>query len=459
MSGVVVKERIYRYLLEAGKGVAAARILQDVLNIRSPKAHSSDSVLAGFLGQDPRFVFSGGVWNLSSLSMEPPRFDPSRTVVLHLQSANRPEASRSFRGAIMWPDGRIQEFATPAAIGVLSKLRSEIADCPLIMWSSKELLLWNGLLRSQALDAWQGETLYLRNLAARALKQLSPKLQPEDLALELGLSPADEERPREVARYLNACWLLLLNRVPPGSRGDLHSLREWMEGPLSAVDFSRFAFGPDFLRQLPGTAGLYIMKDCTGTIIYVGKSRNLKRRVSSYFTPRALGNPKTARIHERLHSIDIHRTDNEIEALLMEMRTIKDSRPIINLQTEIHERQAGCHQERNLLFFVVGEEQSGVSIYFLRNGIFAARHAASLGRPPSKRLREKIRALFFSEGRGRRRRGESWEKEIISRWFAANRKRLNYLDVNEAGDLASVLKSLRQYLCDPDRLAHKVYYR
>jgi hypothetical protein len=201
------------------------------------------------------------------------------------------------------------------------------------------------------------------------------------------------------------------------------------------------------------------MRDRAGTALYVGKSRNLKRRVSSYFTPRALNHPKTARMHERLYSIDVHRTDNEIEALLTEMRMIKELRPDINLQTEIHRRKGGHHQSGNLLLFVVDAEPKGVKIYFLHNGLFAGRHSASLGRPPSKRLREKLKSLFFTRGTSRKPKGKDWEKEIVFRWLAANRKRLNYLDLDEAGNFASVLERLRLYLCDPDKLARKVYYR
>jgi hypothetical protein len=166
-----------------------------------------------------------------------------------------------------------------------------------------------------------------------------------------------------------------------------------------------------------------------------------------------------ARIHRQLHSIDVCRTDNEIEALLMEMRMIRDLRPAVNLQAEIHERQAGGHRGRNLLLFVVEAEHDGVEIYFLLDGIFAGRHSAALGCPLSKRLREKLKSLFFAQGRSRRWRGEIWEREIVSRWFAANRKRLNYLDIDEAGDFASALERLRHYLYDPDRLTRKVYYR
>jgi len=362
--------------------MASDQILSDVFNIHSPDAHSSNSILAGFLAQDPRFVFNQGLWYLSSLPMEPIPFNLGQAVVLHMQCPNRSVTLRGLRGAIRYVDGGLREFTASAPINVLNRIRSNIEDHLLIAWSSRELQLWNRLLRSKSLEAGQGDRLYLRNLAGRALKRKPSTLQPEDMASELGLSPADEERPRDVIQHLHACWLLLLNRIPAEFRQNPDSVREWMDGLNTVIDFSHFAFGPDFLRQLPGSTGVYIMKDCDGTILYVGKSRNLKRRVSSYFTRRALCQPKIARIHERLHSLDVRRTDNEIEALLMEMRLIKDFRPAINLQTEIHQRQADRHVGRNLLLFVTDAEKNGVKIYFFRNGIFAGRNSASLGRPP-----------------------------------------------------------------------------
>jgi hypothetical protein len=454
-----VKERIYKYLLEAGRGISATQILIDVFNIHSPNANSSDSVLVGFLGQDPRFVFTKGLWHLSSLSREPIGFDFGQAVVLHLQSPNRYETLHGLCGAIRWADGRLQEFTALTSINILRRLRSEIEGHLLVMWSSWEFRLWNKLLQSRNLEAWRGDKLYLRSLATRVLKRKHSRLQPEDLASGLGLSPADEEMPREMIQYLNACWLLLLDHIPADFRRNLDSVDEWINGGRTAVDFSHFAFGVNYLRQLPSVTGVYVMKDCKGTILYVGKSRNLKRRISSYFSPRALRQPKIARIHEQLHSIEVFKTDNEIEALLMEMRMIKDFHPAINLQTEIHKAGADRHEGRNLLLFVVDADQNGAKIYFLRNGIFAGRYSASLGRPPSTKLQEKLKSVFFTQGRSRKRQGEIWEREIVSRWLSANQKRLNYLDVDEVGELAAVLELLRRYLNDPDKLTRKVYYR
>ncbi|MBN1568920.1 MAG: GIY-YIG nuclease family protein [Acidobacteria bacterium] len=455
-----MKERIFQYLLEAGSGVSADQILGDVFRIHAPDSHSSNSILAGFLSRDARFAFTQGLWSLSSRSGEPGRFDPGRTAVLHLRCPDRAGALRDLRGALRFADGTVEEFTGSAAVKVMCRIRRKIENHILVAWSSRELRLWNGLLRARGLEACQGNTLYLRSLAARVLKRKPSQLQAEDMASGLGVSPADEDRACETVQHLHECWLLLLDRVPAESRQTPDSLREWMEGSAAAMDFSRFSFGPGFLRQLPEASGIYIMKDREGAVLYVGKSRNLKRRVSSYFTPHALSQSKIARIHERLHSIEVQQTGNEVEALLLEMRLIKQYLPAVNLQTEIHQRKTDRREGRNLLLFVTDAQSGRALIYFFRNGIFAGRLAARLGHPPPKRLREKIRVLFFGPGGSRgRHRVETWEKEIISRWFSSNLRRLNCLDVDEAKDFAAVLELLGHYLCDPDRLMHKVCYR
>jgi hypothetical protein len=452
-----MRDRIFDYLKEAGRSAKAEQILKDLFKIQSSNALSSGRILAGVLRDDPRFIFKEGVCYLRSKEEMPAAYLIGHEAILYWRSSEN--IRQNFRAAICLADGRCREFSNSTPMVKLGRLLTEIEGRILVAWSSRELRLWNKFLWSNALEVWRGGTFFLRNLAARVLKKRREDLQFEDLAQKLGLSPPDEENSCKAARYLNECKRLLLEGVPKEFLRDLESLCTWIDDPKREADFSRFAFGRQFLRQLPDAPGVYLMKNHTGSIIYVGKSRSLRRRVSSYFTPRALGDPKTARIHKHLYSVDAFTTGNEIEALLMEMRMIKDFRPPVNLQTEIRERQTPYPERRNLLLFSVDAGKNGVQIYFLRNGIFAGRLSSSLGRAPSKRLCAKIKSLFFVSPSDKKRREEDWEKEIIRRWFAANQKRLNYLDVDRAGDYDSVLKLLHQYLNDPDKLMHKVYYR
>ena len=91
----------------------------------------------------------------------------------------------------------------------------------------------------------------------------------------------------------------------------------------------------DYLRQksgnLPRTPGVYIMKDRSGKVIYVGKSRSLKDRVSQYFHLSSDANLKTIRMVSNVYDFDTVFCDTEIEALTLENVKIKQYTPKYNI--------------------------------------------------------------------------------------------------------------------------------
>jgi excinuclease ABC subunit C len=87
------------------------------------------------------------------------------------------------------------------------------------------------------------------------------------------------------------------------------------------------------LREVPHQPGVYLMKDRLGSIIYVGKARDLKRRVSSYFmaSQKMRSNVKTRALIDSIHDFEFHTVRNEQESLLLEIKLIKDYRPRYNI--------------------------------------------------------------------------------------------------------------------------------
>ncbi len=87
------------------------------------------------------------------------------------------------------------------------------------------------------------------------------------------------------------------------------------------------------MRDVPHQPGVYLMKDRLGSIIYVGKALDLKRRLSSYFTPSRMNraNLKTRALMDSIHDFEIHIVRNEQESLLLEGKLIKDYRPRYNV--------------------------------------------------------------------------------------------------------------------------------
>lgn len=83
--------------------------------------------------------------------------------------------------------------------------------------------------------------------------------------------------------------------------------------------------------RLTGSPGVYIMKNKDGGIIYIGKAKNLKKRVTSYFRENPDHTPKVAAMVAKVFNYDFIVTDSEFEALVLECSLIKQHKPRYNI--------------------------------------------------------------------------------------------------------------------------------
>ncbi|MBU0717094.1 MAG: GIY-YIG nuclease family protein, partial [Planctomycetes bacterium] len=90
------------------------------------------------------------------------------------------------------------------------------------------------------------------------------------------------------------------------------------------------------IAQLPKTPGVYLMKDREGVVLYVGKARELRARVASYFQDSTdllnTRGPRIATMVTQVEEIDVLECETEVDALLKESRLIKDIQPHYNEQ-------------------------------------------------------------------------------------------------------------------------------
>jgi excinuclease ABC subunit C len=87
------------------------------------------------------------------------------------------------------------------------------------------------------------------------------------------------------------------------------------------------------LKLLPAQPGVYLMKDSLGRVLYVGKAASLRSRVRQYFQDSAYrASPRVEHLVSRIADFDYVATDNEVEALILEVSLIKRHRPPYNVR-------------------------------------------------------------------------------------------------------------------------------
>ena len=85
------------------------------------------------------------------------------------------------------------------------------------------------------------------------------------------------------------------------------------------------------LKNLPTNAGVYLFKDKQNKIIYIGKAKNLRNRVRTYFQSSNQHSPKTIRLVNNINDFELMITDSEVEALILEANLIKEHKPRYNV--------------------------------------------------------------------------------------------------------------------------------
>jgi excinuclease ABC subunit C len=114
------------------------------------------------------------------------------------------------------------------------------------------------------------------------------------------------------------------NRAQLGSFGG-HDTSGRLSGQVSAMDL------PEKIRSLPTSPGVYLYKNVEGEVIYVGKAKNLRSRVSSYFHEGRWEDAKTGTLVREAVDVDYIVVANNKEALALENHLIKQKKPRFNI--------------------------------------------------------------------------------------------------------------------------------
>jgi hypothetical protein len=204
------------------------------------------------------------------------------------------------------------------------------------------------------------------------------------------------------------------------------------------LDFSKFGFERSFLGSLPSLPGVYRFADRAGEIYYVGKARNLKQRVRSYFGASAQRSARVRRLLDRLWRVEFEPVGTEADALLDEQLSIRRESPAGNRQVSVREESSRSLAEGRwaVVAPAVGGG-SGCTVFFLAGGGLAAR----LRRASARQKKRLARALARSARRPAGLRGREGGAQV-RRWIARRPEEFSLVDLDAGVDEAEALRRL-----------------
>jgi len=456
----LVAERAVRYLRDRPSPVKSTRLAGELLATRIRDEAQAKQVLESAFAGDPRLVYVSTGWQL--LEQTGDRRDESHT------SPTEPDR------VLIFVQGNKAGPGQPFVLGSVSVLRlhqeqvvaacgGDTCDDP----SSKQLrraIVQNiqgaalvihdppGALK--AFEAWLGESLEapisLRRLAQVRLG-LKVSHDLETLAARLGLHWRTSGDPLDEADILDAC-LKALRR--PGET--LNDLRLATSRGARPIDWSRFAFDRSFLSGVPKVPGTYRFYDADDNLLYVGKAKNLKSRISSYFRESRRRSPRVQELLDRLYRIEYDHAGSELEAMLREAEQIRKQNPEKNVQRRLHATEGRGARLRSILILEPAEAPAVLRAYLIHEGRLIARVGIGPRGGGLTRIERILDDYFFFAPDGPTPiAGPDLDVELVVRWLASNRDRAVAFDPTNLGSAREVTDRLRWFLghgspFDPD---------
>ena len=204
--------------------------------------------------------------------------------------------------------------------------------------------------------------------AVRGVVPLRRGSRPEEIAAALGAPWLDEGSAHAAAVNVASC-LAAARRARAAAGPEARAVDERdREAPQAC------AFSPAALAEAPGKPGIYRFLGEGDSLIYVGKSSNLKRRLAAYAAEaaspsRGAGRKVTRSLH-LVRRVEWRVLGSELEAILEEARMITRGRPSSNVQRAVRERGRSYAPGRMHAYLLPGKEPGAVIALFASRGAF-----------------------------------------------------------------------------------------
>ena len=482
-----MKEKIYKYIVERKRGVPSKEIIEKFFHVLDHYPQQMESIIESMLKDDPRFVRDEvGQWFVQKRYEKQDLTDVVFTIVeFEIVPINQKSKIPVLLGIIQIQNLKLiynQLFSLEIPADISKQLKqhidhkvSEISlelsfakyfdeiyhklerTVVVAYAPSKIMTTLNYFFRSRIGLELELETISLVSLARKMIPGIKIR-SIEDIAKKLSIS---FPYPLDLTSRINLIYEIFSHFIDVLIQTDVKNLEDlklFIESTTTWIDFTNYSFNKDYIKNLPMTPGIYLLKNKQGQIFYVGKAKNLKSRVESYFINRSEMDEKTKSILSKISDLTYEEVGSELEALLLENEYINKYRPELNTQIKIHPLDISKYKTKKMILFLQGTTENEI-VLFLVNGTNAIEKIKINLKENLDwdKLKDEINQIFFEFGE---LDGEySFEQiEIIWRWFSLNHQYINFIDIEKCGSLEDCLEMVKKYCADENLLSEKIFY-
>jgi hypothetical protein len=387
MPNTEMADRIAAFLEQQERATADV-IARDFLRLVSPGGAAATRLVRALLARDRRFrEESDGTWGLSPA--EPAGLTPPVLLVtLEMPAGSAREPWLWRVSGRLWGehagDITIQGTARDEA---LETLLGHIARLPVATEQPAAFERWVRV--QEQCHAFPESDLTIIDL--RAWRRL----------MAVDGSPALASRPAPApAADATALAGALETVIEVAQAAGLRTWRELAQAPELARDASRDAvwetergFTRETLDELPEDPGIYRFYSKEGGLLYVGKSKCLRRRVASYFRPSDPDSRRAERLRE-VHRLEVETTGSELEALLLEQREIRGRCPAWNVQVAMSDESPIVPPGERELLLLLPDATGAGSLFALAGERVALRRFESESAVEADAVEAQLLAFF-----------------------------------------------------------------
>ncbi len=246
---------------------------------------------------------------------------------------------------------------------------------------------------------------------------------------------------------LSECIRELVLRLSEMNINTREELDVYEQKEILTANWVNAVFSLSDIAALPQSPGVYGFKNRKGEYVYIGKAKNLRRRLMSYFRDTEESPEKLEKLRQEAYELKTYKCGSELESLLYEHRLIKKYQPIFNLKVDINERRGFYAPLQDCVVLLHhAQKDKGMSFWFRQEQkILIKPFNVDFGK--NEDLIKQLEVFFFKE-KLPADYTDFPEQEIVFRWVKRKKESLSIVPVYRMGSAEEIFDAMRGYWKD-----------